>query len=301
VEQYQRLAAGRRGVTFTTDVQTAQELAARYMAVGVPAEAIWADTPDVQRFAAKRRLASGELLQLINVDIFGEGFDLPAVEVVSFLRPTASFGLFVQQFGRALRPGPRRAIVIDHVGNVERHGLPDTPRRWTLDSRDRRTRAADDSEAPPVRACHACAAIFDRALFVCPYCGHVQQPRARSTPEQVDGDLYELDAAALARLRGEVERVDRPVDVYAQELARRGCPSAGFHRNLRAHEGRQGAQAALRAAISQWAGYQRAAGHPDAVSYRRFFLTFGTDVLTAQTLGVHEAETLAAQVRGAYQ
>ena len=36
---------------------------------------------------------------LVNVDLFGEGFDLPAIEIVIMARPTASFILYTQQFG----------------------------------------------------------------------------------------------------------------------------------------------------------------------------------------------------------
>ena len=81
---------------------------------------------------------------MVNVDLFGEGFDLPAIGSVSFARPTQSFPLYAQQFGRSLRvlEGKDRAIVIDHVGNVIRHGLPDAYRAHTLDSRERKSGSA---------------------------------------------------------------------------------------------------------------------------------------------------------------
>lgn len=77
--------------------------------------------------AILRRFKARELTVLVNVDLFGEGFDLPATEVVSMARPTMSYALYVQQFSLALRlmDGKTEAIIIDHVGNVRRHGLPD--------------------------------------------------------------------------------------------------------------------------------------------------------------------------------
>jgi superfamily II DNA or RNA helicase len=92
VQHYQRIAPGKLGLTFVTDVETATEVAAAYETAGVPAAA-----------ATLRQFRRREILQLVNVDLFGEGFDLPAVEVVSFARPTQSYGLYVQQFGRGLR------------------------------------------------------------------------------------------------------------------------------------------------------------------------------------------------------
>jgi superfamily II DNA or RNA helicase len=302
VEQYVKLARGRRGATFVTDVQTAQDVADRFNAEGIPAEAVWADTPDTQRFRAKQKLERGELLQLVNVDLFGEGFDLPAIDCVSFSRPTQSYGLYVQQFGRPLRPSACGvdAIIIDHVGNVLRHGLPDAPQTWSLDSRDRRPRG--ESEEPiGLRACPSCTGVYERVLLACPYCWHRPVPGARSTPQQVEGDLFELDADALATLRKAVAHVDTPAECYADSLRSRGCPEIGVAANTKRHREHQSAQVELRDAIAWWAGHQRAWGREDSESYRQFFLSFGVDVLSAQALGAQQATELAHRVRADYE
>lgn len=208
-------------------------------------------------------------------------------------RPTQSYGLYAQQFGRALRPlpGKERAIIIDHVGNVIRHGLPDAPREWSLDRRERRSRSAP-SDVIPVRTCMnaECLAVYERVHRACPFCGHEPVPAGRSAPEQVDGDLFELDPAVLARLRGEVDRIDGPA-LYPTGAAPevRGA----IHRN---HQQRQNAQVNLRRSIALWAGWQKTLGRGDSESYRRFFLQFGTDVLTAQTLGERDADALRERV-----
>jgi DNA repair protein RadD len=51
--------------------------------------------------------------------------------------------LFLQQIGRARRPKPdgSRAIVLDHAGNVRRHGDPSQARLWSLEGRPARLRA----------------------------------------------------------------------------------------------------------------------------------------------------------------
>jgi DNA repair protein RadD len=141
VAHYLRIAPGKLGLTFATDVETATEIANRYRAAGVPSEVVSAKTPTGQRIEILKRFKRREVMQLVNVDLFGEGFDLPALEVVSMARPTESYGLYCQQFGRVLRPLPGKTvgIIIDHVGNVVRHGLPDKPRRWSLDRREKRT------------------------------------------------------------------------------------------------------------------------------------------------------------------
>jgi DNA repair protein RadD len=294
VQHYLRIASGKLGVTFDVDVESAAETAAAYRAAGVPAEVVSAKTPDVVRAAILRRFRNRELLQLVNVDLFSEGFDLPAIEVVSMARPTQSYGLYVQQFGRSLRPleGKSHAIIIDHVGNVGRHGLPDAKREWTLDRRERRSRSAP-TDVIPVRTClnPECMSVYERVYSACPYCGHAPVPADRSAPDRVDGDLYELDPEVLRVLRGEVARIDGPAPMV---------PGLGGDANaaiFRRHNERQAAQGTLRAAVALWAGWQRSQGREDPESYRRFFFKFGTDVATAETLGANQAADLEARIR----
>lgn len=295
VAHYLRIAPGKLGVTFDVDVESATATAQAFKAAGVPAEVVHGKTPGGLRRETIRRFRDREILQLVNVDLFGEGFDLPAIEVVSMARPTQSYGLFAQQFGRSLRPlqGKSHAIIIDHVGNVLRHGLPDARREWSLDRRERRSRSAP-TDVLPLRTClnTECLSVYERVLVCCPYCGHYPTPADRSSPEKVDGDLHELDPGLLARMRGEVDRIDG-APVYP--------PSAGpavagaIKRN---HWERQQSQHVLRHAMSVWAGWQAYLGRGVAEAHRRFFHRFGLDVATAQTLGTNEAAELAARING---
>ena len=293
VQHYLRIAPGRMGVTFDTDIESATETAQAYRDAGVPAQVVSSKTPDALRAAILRSFRSRDILQLVNVDLFGEGFDLPAIEVVSMARPTQSYGLFCQQFGRALRPleGKPHAIIIDHVGNVARHGLPDARREWSLDRRERRARGSAN-DAVLIRTClnPECVSVYERALRACPYCGYEVLVTGRSSPAQVDGDLTELDPSVLARLRGEIEHVDLPARIP------RGLPIEAMRAVIRRHEERQSAQAPLRGAIALWSGWQREMGREDPEIYRRFYLAFGLDVASAQALGTREATELCAVV-----
>jgi len=297
VEHYKRIAMGKLGITFAPDVKTATEISEQFNANGVPAAVVSAKTPDAERIAILRRFKNRELLQLVNVDLFGEGFDLPAIEVVSMARPTQSYGLYVQMFGRALRllDGKEYAIIIDHVGNVVRHGLPDAVREWTLDRRERRSKQTSD-DVIPVKACPNCTAVYERVHAECPFCGFKPMPIARNGPEYVDGDLTELDAETLAKMRGEIAKVDKDPEIYRAELAAKGAPHVGQLSHVKRHKECQEAQAILRDTIALWAGYQRAAGRPDAESYRRFYFKYRLDVMTAQALGTKEALELNSKI-----
>lgn len=296
VEHYQRIANGLRGVTFATDVDTAERIAGQFRDAGVPALAINAKTPAESRARAIRRLRDGDLLQLVNVDLFGEGFDLPAIEVVSMARPTASFGLYSQQFGRALRPSPGKTtgIIIDHVGNVHMHGLPDRPRSWSLDDRMGEKRSKSNDEYA-VTTCTSCMAVYERYRTRCPYCGEKPISQQRSEPRFVDGDLTELDPAALAQLRGEISRVDRPPADVANGLIHTGQTYRVAHAAAKRHAERQDAQARLREAVAHWAWHRR--GYENGERYRLFYLKFGVDVATAQTLSRSESEALEQKIR----
>jgi superfamily II DNA or RNA helicase len=317
VAHYLRLTPGKLGVTFAVDVAAAGEIAAAFRSQGVPAEVVSAKTPDALRAAVLRRFRAGEIKQVVNVDLFGEGFDLPAVEVVSFARPTESFALYSQQFGRALRlmippelasqwdryddAGRREAIrgsvkptayIIDHVNNVMRHGLPDANREWSLDRRERSR--GKKSDAIPLRICvnTECLQPYERIFKCCPHCGEYPPPPSRSDPIFVDGDLTELDAETLAMLRGDIARIDGDAIIpYG------AAPDvAGAVR--RRHFERREAQADLRNSIAWWAGLEAAQGRGESESYRRFFYKFGVDVANAQTLGAREAGELSCRVRG---
>lgn len=177
IKQYQRLANGKRNIVFACNVKHSMEIVKRYQDAGIPAAHLDGETPQAERENILDRFAKGEILVLSNVELFGEGFDLPAIEVVSLLRPTLSTSLFLQQVGRALRPcpdlGKERAIIFDHVGNYERHGMPDDTREWSLKGGlVKRTSAKPTEATVRVQRCPEC--FFAHApAHTCPMCGHV--------------------------------------------------------------------------------------------------------------------------------
>jgi len=299
VDHYKKIAGGKLGVTFATDVETATEIAHQFNIAGVRAEVVSAKTDDRARSAILEQFKNRQVMQLVNVDLFGEGFDLPAIEVVSMARPTQSYSLYVQQFGRALRPleGKVDAIIIDHVGNVVRHGLPDMAREWTLDARASRGKTCNTGEIP-VKACPKCTAVFEAFHKICPFCKHYAPPAGRDSIEFVDGDLTELDAATLAAMRGDISDVDMHKEEARALLAAKHIPIIGQMAGVKRHVARQEAQGPLRQALAWWATFQRHKGRTDEESYKVFYYKFGLDVLTAQTLKPVEAEALRHKLIG---
>lgn len=316
VKHYLAIAPGKLGVTFAVDVEEATKIAEAFRAAGVPAEVVHAKTDDGLRGHILRRFKRREILQLVNVDLFGEGFDLPAIEVVSMVRKTESKGLFDQQFGRALRlmidadllenwdqlsveqrmfyienSGKPHAIIIDHVGNVERHKLPDGIRIHTLERRNKRAKDAP-TDVIPLTTClnPKCMRVYERTEPCCPYCKAKLLPTSRSAPEFVDGDLHELDEEAYARLRGAIAHVDGPARIPVGV-------GPGIGQAIRNnHFERQHAQRLLRGEIDLWCGWQTQQGRDLSECYKRFWFMFGTDVAAAMALGRPDAEALREKI-----
>lgn len=311
VSCYEKFASGKLGVTFVPSVKIGERVKQQFIDEGIPAELVTADTPDLERARILSDFKNRKIMNLINVDLFGEGFDLPAIEVVSMARPTQSYGLFVQQFGRALRllEGKERSLIIDHVGNVlgpRGHGLPDTPREWTLDRRERKS-SSGQSDVIPLRRCLnvECFKAYERYMTACPHCGEpVPQPIGRTEPEFVDGDLFMLDPETLAKMRGEVATVDMTsqelAEQYHRKLQARKYPQQYIMKNVRnkvaEHEARQGGQAIMRDCFANWAGWRRAEGLSDREIYRKFYVMFGVDYLTAMTYDETQALDLTARM-----
>lgn len=296
VSHYLKICPGKRGITFTVGVDTAEEVAEEYRKRGVPAVALSGRNADEERVQAIRDLKSGKILQIVNDSLIGEGVDIPAVEVVSFARPTQSYALYAQMFGRALRPfeGKSHAIIIDAVSNVMRHGLPDAPREWSLDRRERRT---GKSEPSTVRVCTACAAVYERFRDACPDCGEpVPKPADRSGPVQVDGDLYELDPDVLAQMRNEVVGARETPEAMRDRLTAQHVPPAGVMANVKRQRERLDALVKLDLKLAEWAGYRRAEGLSDSEIFRKFYLTYGVSWLEAQALKAADADKLRERI-----
>jgi DNA repair protein RadD len=292
VSHYLRIAPNKLGITFAVDIETAKELTQKYNDAGVPAKLVTGDTSITERAKILRQFRNREILQLVNVDLFGEGFDLPALEVVSFARPTQSYGLYVQQFGRVLRlmDGKEYGIIIDHVGNVDRHGLPDKERVWTLDRREKSKRNKHDPDLIPLKTCSGCTGKYEAFYIACPYCGEVNKPQSRATPEQVDGDLQELDPEVLKAMRGEIAKIDG-----APKMPRglNGNAQVGV---LNKHAKKQETQKKLRELIRWVGGYHSSQGYTKSQSHKFFYWRFQIDVLSAQALAEKDAIILIEKI-----
>lgn len=281
VENYCRYALGRRTIVFATDVETSNEIAAKFVAHGIEAASLSAETPPDTREKYIEEFKTGKIDVLVNVDLFDEGFDVPACDVVMMARPTASLGKYRQMVGRALRyVAGKVALIIDMVSNVIRHGLPDKEVVWDLARRDRRAKQIKDPEEIALTTCLVCIKPYQKFMVACPYCGSekpLPEPRLR-TLEIVEGDLILLDRETLARMRAAT--VLESAVSAAERAGKAGGPAAANGAMARQME-RIAAHGRLKDTIAQWAAIERERGFSDREIQRRFFHTMGMDVVSA--------------------
>ena len=171
IKHYQRHLTGRSAITFCATVAHTEHVAASFRAAGIAAASIDGGMKREARDELLDDLRFGTLLILASCDLISEGFDAPSIGGAILLRPTQSLALYLQQVGRCLRPKPDGgpAIILDHVGNVAVHGMPDVVHRWSLDARSRRARRTASAVA-------------------------LGAGGGRDAPAEADGELEELSA-----------------------------------------------------------------------------------------------------------
>jgi len=108
-----------RALGFGVSIAHCEFLADRFTRAGISARAVSVNTNTAERDQALRELAAGHVQVLFSVDLFNEGIDVPAVDVVLMLRPTESATVFLQQLGRGLRRSHDKDVltVLDFVGH----------------------------------------------------------------------------------------------------------------------------------------------------------------------------------------
>lgn len=170
VKHYQKIAKGTNAIAYCHSVDSAKKLADEFNQSGIKAVEVDGSTDANDREQIITDFKNGKIKVLTNVELFTEGLDLPGVDTVIQLRPTQSLSLYLQFAMRSMnyREG-KTAKIIDHVGNVERFGLPTQDRHWTLKSKNKRSKK-EKSDVVPVTVCSQCFSTFYRVGNECPVC-----------------------------------------------------------------------------------------------------------------------------------
>lgn len=193
---YKKLADGKQAVCYCASIRHSEEMAAAFRKAGIEAAHIDGSTPPAERENIIEEFRRGAIDILCNVDLISEGFDVPDCECAILLRPTKSLTLFIQQSMRCMRYKPgKHAVIIDHVGNYARFGMPDDERKWTLEKRDKADRKSKAEKPVNARMCPHCYAVF-KSADKCPKCGFVF-PKQERQLETASAELQKIEGFKL--------------------------------------------------------------------------------------------------------
>lgn len=182
-------------------------------------------------------LKSGAIRSVCSVEMMTTGVDIPNVDLIAFMRPSASGGLVVQMAGRGTRlcAGKKNCLLLDFARNTDRHGPIDKIRGKSK---------SEGTGIPPMKSCPECATAVQISVMVCPDCGYIY-------PEAEKEEKIETNASDAPALSNQYKTDWHEItDVYYMR-----------------HPGKNGKKDTLR--VDYYNGVDRVAGewicidHPD--------------------------------------
>ncbi len=207
VSTWKRFGGDRPTLLFACNIAHSLQMRDAFRAANIPAVHLEADNTFEERQHAIDITVKGENKIICNVGIFCTGVDIPEISCIIMGRPTKSYNLFIQQAGRGTRPAANKDnfILLDHAGNVLRHGFIDEEPSVSLDSNEM-------IQAPSVKICKECFLAY--VGLWCPVCGPKKQDVIRSKEiVTVEGELHELvglsETIKISRRIAELKKIQK--------------------------------------------------------------------------------------------
>lgn len=186
----------KKWLIFASGVHHAQVISEMLHALGLECPTVHSDMSQGERDARISDLKSGRLRAVVNNNILTTGIDVPDLDFIGVLRPTASAVLWVQMLGRGTRPFPGKddCLVGDFAGNTRRLGPINDP---VIPHKK-----GKKGGTAPVRLCEICDTYNHASARKCIKCGYefpmaVKLTQGASTGELIKGDLPIVEVAAI--------------------------------------------------------------------------------------------------------
>jgi DNA repair protein RadD len=217
VQAWKDLAEDRPTICFAVNRDHARQLANEFEAGGVPSGYMDCETPSWERQEIRRKLLSGDVRVVCNVDVIGLGVDWPEISCVSYCRPTRSEMRFVQNVGRGLRviEGKTDLIVIDHSDTTLKLGFVSDIHHDELDDGKPKISSAPIVELP--KECPQCHYLKPPRMAKCPKCGHVVEHHATPIKHE-SGTLKEIKPEDINRPAPAAKKFPDKAKTYGQLL-----------------------------------------------------------------------------------
>jgi superfamily II DNA or RNA helicase len=124
-------------ICFAPHVLAGELYVAQFREIGVSVSLLTGKTPTDERDAILARFAERKTRVVVNCQVLTEGWDCPAVDVVTLGGPCSSVGSLIQKATRGSRPAPgkTRFVVLDLPGCTWTLGHPFEDREYSLEGR----------------------------------------------------------------------------------------------------------------------------------------------------------------------
>ncbi len=194
VENWLKLGENRPTICFATGIKHSIYLRDKFRKYGIKAEHMDANTPHEERSIIIKKLEYGDINIITNCQLLTEGIDIPIVSCIVMARPTNSIPLYHQMVGRGMRPHPDKpnnCLLLDHGGNIERHGFIEDKIKWSLDGNKKAwVKVKKYAKDKKPKQCKVCGLIFEKGIK-CPDCGSEFKPFGKKI-ETIKADLKEV-------------------------------------------------------------------------------------------------------------
>lgn len=223
IKQWKSKALNEKTIMFAVNVEHSKNMVEEFTKNGFRFEHVDGGTEKAQRRISIKNFKDGLTRGLSNVNLFGEGFDVPSATCMIDLKKTLSLSFYRQKCGRVLRPEYAQgydlettegrlaairnskkphAIILDMVGNYQTHSFPDEEIEWSLDGKSGR----DTEKSTPSKECPRCYTVDRGFVKVCSNCGHEYKVEARVVEiTHSDEELVEVDFEKERRERKQAQ------------------------------------------------------------------------------------------------
>ena len=176
VRDWKQFAEGRPTVGFFPRRSHAMDAMGQLESAGLRVAYVDGDTKDDERRATFRALNEHRIDYLCNVQVVERGTDIPRIGCVQLCVAVGTLTRYRQMIGRGSRVHPDKTdcLILDHGGNVQRHGFFEDDPAWSLDIT---TKELGEVGTRPTIECPGCQSIYRGGR--CNSCGYEPTPKER--------------------------------------------------------------------------------------------------------------------------
>lgn len=196
VSHYKQHLESKKAIVFCVNIKHSKRICNLFNANGIAAAHLDGNLNKPERKQIIEDFRTGKILVLTNCSLISEGFDVPDCDGVIMLRPTQSLGLYLQSVGRGLRVSDSPTVILDHVRNYTRHGMPDDERSWSLEGKKKRVKGQQEQVA--YKLCKVCFLMYHPRHRECPNC-KAPNESDKKLIEEVEGSLVQIKKNIVQR------------------------------------------------------------------------------------------------------